>query len=731
MSSRQLIAVALFGNKTDRRPEQKLLTWPRLAAQLAEHQERSEKDGPLFSPTLYKKGHGRGAAGVQAVSCLVLDFDDGIGPDEITPAWDGWEYLTYSTFNHAENHPKWRAVFPLKEAVIASEWPRVYRNLTAVLGQGHADPSCKDASRLYYLPSCRPEMERFAARHAGEWLDAGAFPDVAPLTDEGKSAPAEPAAPIRRDGRRVAPETLIERALGRIQQEGGRNLAGFWLACQLRDNGYPPDEAAALLGDYQARVPDGPEPYTLDEALHSVDEAYKSAPREPWEQPRPFPLKGSSGTPAGDDTLHAAWDAVAELKADPGAVFEPSVLDALAAIRRWDPANWQRLVAAMKPHVKLRDLEQALQERAPTAEEPQGRPRLAGDMLDDCPAPQLVIPGPYVLKPDATGRIAETEHGAGIATLAPGPIIITGRARDTLSGQESLLLAWKREHHWERRVVERKQAITSRGLADLVDFGLPYIEEHGKQIATYLSRLEATNLGTLPCAKVTSHLGWQGNPEDAPFLCGNSLVLPGGEIERAAALDPERPERWAPDRVMFHGVGEGEQQIVAAFHAAGTRAGWEETLLKLVPYPRVMAVFYAAFCPPLLQILGVPNFIVDISHATTTGKTTSLRAAGSIYGNPYENAENTVVGTWDNSRTWLERSAHVVNDLVLILDDTKRARRAEDVAAGLYSVAQGRGRGRGTIRGIARSAHFHTVLLSSGEQPATSFTQDGGTRARV
>jgi putative DNA primase/helicase len=46
-------------------------------------------------------------------------------------------------------------------------------------------------------------------------------------------------------------------------------------------------------------------------------------------------------------------------------------------------------------------------------------------------------------------------------------------------------------------------------------------------------------------------------------------------------------------------------------------------------------------------------------------------------------------------------------------------------------VSQGRGKGRGSIQGLARQLTSQTVLISSGEQPITSFTQDGGTRARV
>src|SRR5690606_16963519 len=44
---------------------------------------------------------------------------------------------------------------------------------------------------------------------------------------------------------------------------------------------------------------------------------------------------------------------------------------------------------------------------------------------------------------------------------------------------------------------------------------------------------------------------------------------------------------------------------------------------------------------------------------------------------------------------------------------------------------QGRGRGRGTIHGVAQQDAWTTVMITSGEQRCTSHTQDGGSRARV
>jgi putative DNA primase/helicase len=49
----------------------------------------------------------------------------------------------------------------------------------------------------------------------------------------------------------------------------------------------------------------------------------------------------------------------------------------------------------------------------------------------------------------------------------------------------------------------------------------------------------------------------------------------------------------------------------------------------------------------------------------------------------------------------------------------------------IYDFANGQGKGRGAPDGTRQTASWRSVMLTSGEAAATSFSQDGGTRARV
>jgi hypothetical protein len=104
-------------------------------------------------------------------------------------------------------------------------------------------------------------------------------------TDESLHAVEQLPAELQR-ALRPKPETLAERILQRALDQahlGNRNDKGFWLACQLRDNGVPKDEAKAVVLDYAARVNRaGAESYAEAEAIASLEQAYSQPAREPW-----------------------------------------------------------------------------------------------------------------------------------------------------------------------------------------------------------------------------------------------------------------------------------------------------------------------------------------------------------------------------------------------------------------------------------------------------------------
>jgi hypothetical protein len=121
---------------------------------------------------------------------------------------------------------------------------------------------------------------------------------------------------------------------------------------------------------------------------------------------------------------------------------------------------------------------------------------------------------------------------------------------------------------------------------------------------------------------------------------------------------------------------------------------------------------------------------VDWSARPGSGKTTALRLGSSVWGEPTERA---LIKSWSSTPTYLERAAWVGCDLPMFLDDTNRVPLAQrdSFSTLIYQLANGNGKGRGTVKGTAPTVNWKTVVLSTGEARMTSYTQEAGAHARV
>jgi putative DNA primase/helicase len=171
-------AISLFDNLGDNQPKLRNMALQPLLRSFATHVEVASKaSARLFTPGKYIEGGFRRATDVEHLSMLVLDFDKGHHWSDFVDQWTalGLTHLIYTTFNHTEDVPRWRAVFPLKEFVRPDEWGDTWRTLHHALGHGLADPAAKDVCRFYYVPSCAPGAPRHSEYFEGELLDVAKF----------------------------------------------------------------------------------------------------------------------------------------------------------------------------------------------------------------------------------------------------------------------------------------------------------------------------------------------------------------------------------------------------------------------------------------------------------------------------------------------------------------------------------------------------------------------------
>jgi putative DNA primase/helicase len=300
----------------------------------------------------------------------------------------------------------------------------------------------------------------------------------------------------------------------------------------------------------------------------------------------------------------------------------------------------------------------------------------------------------------------------------PAVVVITSVSESSGSnGEVWLEIKWRDRDSWRKIVVERKVVASARSIVDLAAQGLPVTSNNAPSLVQFLNDFELANAETLPRSCGSSHFGWHRVDKVDGFLLGNRYLV------AKAQADHTKP-------VVYRGVDEGDQQLVHCFGTRGKLEVWRRILKSLENFPKARLVLYAVFATVLMRLVGATNFLLEIVAPTTMGKTIALRIGASVWGDPDEAAANAFLRTFDGTRTWFERLAAVKRDVPLMLDETKHS--APDLAAVLiYDLAQGRGKGRGTIKGLAKQATSRTITILSGEQPIVSATKSGGAAVRV
>ncbi len=174
-----LVNIVTFDNLHDVCPRAESMPWPELVTRLSIHDERDQKDGPLFSAATYRPGATRSNAGVESLSCYVADIDHARDWGALVYPLADYEYVIFSTFSYTPEAARYRVILPFAREVSAADWPNIWPRVNVALFGGLNDPATKDVARFHYLPSCPPHALRVFEHHQGEWLDPYGSPEFA------------------------------------------------------------------------------------------------------------------------------------------------------------------------------------------------------------------------------------------------------------------------------------------------------------------------------------------------------------------------------------------------------------------------------------------------------------------------------------------------------------------------------------------------------------------------
>lgn len=191
---------------------------------------------------------------------------------------------------------------------------------------------------------------------------------------------------------------------------------------------------------------------------------------------------------------------------------------------------------------------------------------------------------------------------------------------------------------------------------------------------------------------------------------GKSFVLPDEVI--------------GPDRagVIFQSGERAHEEHTQA----GTLASWQEGIgTKASGNPLLVLALSSGFAGPMLARCNAEGGGVHFVGDSSTGKTTAIEAACSIWGGPNYRR------SWRATANGMEGAAALFNDCLLALDEISECD-PKEVGAIVYALGNGRGKQRasrsGTARGVVR---WRCFVLSSGERTIATTMAEGGHRVKA
>lgn len=309
--------------------------------------------------------------------------------------------------------------------------------------------------------------------------------------------------------------------------------------------------------------------------------------------------------------------------------------------------------------------------------------------------------GQYICDEDGV-RLITT--GGEEVQVCPHPIMPIRRLINEDSGEERLLIAYRKGNFWRPPITVEKSVIaSSQKIIDLAALGVIVTSDTAKLLGTYLLKMEELNYSRLEERRSVGRLGWIGSHGFAPYI----------------------------DELEFDGEA-NYKHLFASVSKAGDRDKWVDTMRSLRAEKTIGRIFLAAsFASALLEPCGLLPFFVHAWGGQGTGKTVSLMVAASVWANP---RMGEYIGTFNSTDVGQEMTAAFLNSLPFCMDEMQiqAASGQKDFDRIIYKLTEGIGRVRGSKNGgLRQTATWKNCILTTGEDPILTATSMGGATVRV
>lgn len=383
-------------------------------------------------------------------------------------------------------------------------------------------------------------------------------------------------------------------------------------------------------------------------------------------------------------------------------IFTDDMLMALSIVKQKDAVLYAKTKENLKGVVNLRDLERAIKQHTQKVTNSEIEVSLPDEeSIEDAPVDEIKYPPGFTVTNGGVIYTKLTDNGPQHYRACGCPVVISARLFNQDTETESLRISYKHMGKWRDLVVPRSMAVDSRKVIGLADKGIAVSSEGAKYLAKYFDEFLYNNPG-LPIEKAVSRFGWRGQ----------EFIFPG--LSQGVEIDVDDM---------------GSKHALKGFNTAGNLSDWLNVANMVRNYsPNARFILSAGFTTPLLKILSQRNFIIHNHGDSQGGKTATLWMTMSIWGDP-----NTIISSFDNTTTSLERRASLCSDLPLGINEREvlNQLKKQDLSATLYMLAEGKGKGRGGKVGLQELNTWRTVVLTTGEGPLTTASSMDGLMTRT
>jgi 5S rRNA maturation endonuclease (ribonuclease M5) len=317
--------------------------------------------------------------------------------------------------------------------------------------------------------------------------------------------------------------------------------------------------------------------------------------------------------------------------------------------------------------------------------------------LKDAP---IKLRQPYGWYFDNTGIYADTEGGHKL--ICRTPILITKRLQSLKAYSEKIEISFKRDEKWRSAIFPRSTIFQSKNITVLADLGCTVTSENAKRVVAFMQALEAENMDVIPKCLTTSTFGWQNKEHFIPGTESDEIILD---------IDPSL-QTWAE-----------------AFEEKGSLEEWLELMKPYRERNKFRFILAASFAAPILRLVKQRTFTVYNWGNSKGGKTATLKAALSAWGDP----ERLMVN-FNITQVALEHMAEFFCDLPLGVDERQLAGNTNQnqIEKFIYMLSSEIGKGRGSkMGGLQPTSKWKTIALMTGEEPISVDTTQTGVSSRT